>query len=143
MIRTPGSLRFETSTQVIGGSAGGLDVTGSGALAVIDGHDSIRQSIRMILLTRKGERVMRPGFGANLHELVFAPNNESTAGIAIHMVRHAIAQWEPRAKLLDVDAVFDPYGPGSILHISVRYTMRAGGGEEQIHLSLQLQDGVA
>ena len=41
--------------------------------------ESIRQSILIILGTAPGERVMRPHFGCEIHELVYAPNNVNTA----------------------------------------------------------------
>jgi phage baseplate assembly protein W len=43
-------------------------------------EESIKQSIRIILSTVKGERVMRPEFGCGIHELVFAPNDAATRG---------------------------------------------------------------
>jgi hypothetical protein len=47
---------------------------------------------------------MRPEYGCNLRRLVFAPNDETTAGLAIHYVRQAIEQWEPRVEILSLDA---------------------------------------
>ncbi|HJY84306.1 MAG TPA: GPW/gp25 family protein, partial [Candidatus Binatia bacterium] len=44
-------------------------------VAVAAYEESIRQAIRIILFTAKGERVMRPDFGCGIHELVFAPND--------------------------------------------------------------------
>ena len=45
-------------------------------------EESVRQSILIILSTAKGERVMRPDFGCGIHDLVFAPNNATTQGLA-------------------------------------------------------------
>ena len=61
-----------------------LDPTG--AIQLSSGGANIEQSIRIILGTRYGERVMRPTFGCNLKGLVFAPNNQQTAALARHYV---------------------------------------------------------
>jgi len=47
-----------------------------------------RQS-RTILNTAPGQRVMCPEFGCRIHELVFAPCNATTAGMAERYVREA------------------------------------------------------
>lgn len=67
-------------------------------------EESIRESILLILGTIKGERVMRPEFGCGIHELVFSANNISTATLVIFYVEEALKKWEPRIKLINVDA---------------------------------------
>ena len=53
-------------------------------------EQSIKESIRIILFTAKGERVMRPDFGCAIHDLVFAPNNATTRGMAERYVSEAL-----------------------------------------------------
>ena len=60
------------------------------ALATVEGDDAVRQAILLLLTTRPGERVMRRTYGSLLHRLVFAPNDDTTAGLAIHYVRQAL-----------------------------------------------------
>jgi phage baseplate assembly protein W len=72
--------------------------------ALAEYEDSIRQSIRIILSTAKGERVMRPDFGCGIHELVFAPNSAATRGMAESHVSKALLLWEPRIEVLEVRA---------------------------------------
>jgi uncharacterized protein len=79
--------------------------TGNGVqLAMAAEELSVSQSIEIILSTRKGERVMRPGFGCHLDKLLFAPNNAATQALAAFEVREALQLWEPRIELLDVAA---------------------------------------
>lgn len=67
------------------------------------GADHLRQSIRDILLTPLGSRVMRRDYGSRLYELVDRPLNEdTTADIRIATVE-ALARWEPRVEVLQVD----------------------------------------
>lgn len=83
-------------------------------------EESIRQAIWIILSTNKGERVMRPDFGCDLAELVFAPNNAETRGLAGHYVREALAEWEPR--ITDVEVVVSTArSKQEILQIEISY----------------------
>jgi phage baseplate assembly protein W len=48
---------------------------------------------------------MRPEYGCNLFLLIFSPNDNTTAGLAIHYVRQAIDRWEPRVEIESIDAI--------------------------------------
>jgi phage baseplate assembly protein W len=87
------------------------------------GADKVEQSIRVILGTQYGQRVMRPRFGCNLGSLAFAPNNGSTANLARYYVAEGLATWEPRIDVLDVSVVNDNLG-GTLL-IDITYRLRA------------------
>ena len=88
--------------------AGGLTVTPTGAVAMVEGDLAIRQAILLLLSTAPGERLMRPDYGSHLNRLLFAPNDQTTAGLAIHYVRQAMDRWEPRVEIVDLDAEPDP-----------------------------------
>ncbi|MEV0272958.1 GPW/gp25 family protein [Hamadaea sp. NPDC050747] len=103
---------------------GGLGLTSAGTLAMTDGDESVRQALFLLLSTTPGERLMRPGYGSRLHRLLFAPNDDTTAGLAIHYVRQAIARWEPRVDVIDVDAHPDPDAPWRLL-IRLDYRVKA------------------
>jgi uncharacterized protein len=68
-------------------------------IAMVQDDADIRQAIFIILNTAPGERVMRPEFGCNIHEMIFWPANEQTAAIVERMVTDAIKRWEPRITL--------------------------------------------
>lgn len=95
-----------------------------GTIALTGDEDEIRQAIQIILSTAPGQRVMRPDFGCRIRELVFAPNNEATAGLAARYVGEALAQWEPRIRLERVEAVADTENENRLL-IFVDYTIVA------------------
>ena len=89
-------------------------------IALSEGEDSIRESIMIILGTTKGERVMRPDFGCGIWELVFAPNNTSTATLVTFYIKEALLKWEPRIEVLDVSVTPDEE-EGNKLIINVEY----------------------
>ncbi len=88
-----------------------------------DGVQKVEESIRMILGTQHGERLMRPRFGCNLTSLAFAPNDASTANLARYYVEDALKQWEPRIEVMDVDVQNDNLN--AALLINITYRLRA------------------
>ncbi len=94
-----------------------------GEIAMVDSAEDIRQSIRIILGTNPGERVMRPGFGAGLQSLVFEPINTATLALARHRVEQALITWEPRIDTITVSVSAEPE-LGRLL-IDVSYRMRS------------------
>ncbi len=87
------------------------------------GVQKVEESIRIILGTQYGERVMRPTFGCNLKSLVFAPNNDATANLARFYVEDGLARWEPRIDLVSVNVT--PDNINGILLIEIIYKLKA------------------
>jgi phage baseplate assembly protein W len=127
----------------------GLQVTAAGAIGMVDGDASIRQSLLLLLATVPGERVMRPGYGCDIQRLVFAGNDETTAGLAMHYVRRAVERWEPRIEILGLDAGAPDGGPAAphaagadsgTLEIVLDYRIRASGQRRQLSYRLNLAE---
>ncbi len=78
-----------------------------GKIALAKYEESIKESIKIILGTSKGERVMRPDFGCGLSELVYSKNDTAAASLAIFYIQEALKKWEPRIELMKVDANAD------------------------------------
>ena len=95
-----------------------------GRLAYTGGGEKVGQSIRLILSTAPGERLMLPDFGCGVHDLVFEPNTEALRSAIQHRVREALIQWEPRIDVLDV-RVDAPEDQRNGLLIAVDYRIRA------------------
>lgn len=100
----------------------GVDVRGR--IALSRRERDIEEAIVLILLTPKGQRVMRPDFGCQIHDLVFAPNDATTAGLAAYYVEEALAMWEPRIRVLDVRAAADGDRPER-LQVHIDYEIKA------------------
>src|SRR5918995_5351216 len=99
-------------------------VDARGRIALARQERDIEEAIYMILLTPKGQRVMRPEFGCRIHDLLFAPNDATTAGLATYYVEEALVMWEPRIRVLEVDAAPDTLDPARLL-IHIRYEILA------------------
>jgi phage baseplate assembly protein W len=101
-----------------------VGVDARGRIALARREQDIEQAIRIILLTPKGQRVMRPEFGCQIHDLLFAPNDATTAGLAIYYVEEALAMWEPRIRVTEVTADTDAGEPSRLL-ITIHYEILA------------------
>lgn len=145
-MKTVRGIRFEGAE--LGGATSelrrpaGLVLSPAGRLAEVSGHNAVRQAIILLLTTIPGERVMRPGYGCPLHRLMFAPNDATTAGLAIHYVRQSIKRWEPRIEIVRLDAGVDPAAP-SQLTVSLDYRVRSNNQPGHLRFGLDLQGEAA
>ena len=105
-----------------------VGVDGAGSIAMSEFEEDIRESIRIILSTSKGERPMRPDFGCGIHDLVFAPMNNTTIGLIESSVREALTLWEPRIELLSVRVSTEEADLGRLL-VGIDYRVRATNNE--------------
>jgi len=106
-----------------------LDVRGN--VELVHQEQDIEEAMRIILLTRRGERAMRPEFGSELHRLLFAPNDAGTAGEARRYVMEALGRWEPRIEVTDVIAEPDPDIPER-LKIQILYRIPATNSDRNL-----------
>lgn len=102
-----------------------------GQIALAHQEDDVNEAIRLILLTNKGERPMRPEFGSELFKLTFAPNDAATAGLARRYVQESLARWEPRITVTEVDAEPDPNNE-AILRVVIHYHIRATNSDRNL-----------
>jgi len=118
----------------------GLQLSSRGGIAMVGEEASVRQAILLLISTSPGERVMRPDYGCQLRQLVFAPNDDTTAGLAIHYVRQALEKWEKRIRIVDLDAGPHPESPG-VLEIFLEYLVIATHQTDQIVVPVSLTGG--
>ncbi|GAA2095517.1 hypothetical protein GCM10009841_06680 [Microlunatus panaciterrae] len=118
----------------------GLVCNAVGRLERVENAALLRQSLLILLSTFPGERVMRPDYGCELLALAFAPNDDTTAGLAIHYVRQAVERFEPRVRILNIDAARAPDEPHR-LDVVLDYQPRLGGGVDSLSVGLLLDSG--
>jgi len=108
-----------------------LQTNQRGEVALASGETDIQQSIRIILETYPGERVMRPEFGCRARELIFAPRDTTTQRLMAYYVQRALRRWEPRIEVLDVNAYPDSSQDGVLL-VEIQYRIKATHDERSI-----------
>ncbi|MEX0769191.1 MAG: GPW/gp25 family protein [Balneolaceae bacterium] len=74
----------------------------SSSVEMSEEEKDIRESLEILLSTIRGERVMRPDFGTNLHGSLFESMRTSTAARISEDIRRAILFHEPRINLEDI-----------------------------------------
>ena len=100
----------------------GTDVHGKVALSSYE--KSVEESIRIILGTTPGERVMHPDFGCKINDIIFSPSSSKTVSLAVHYIEEAIIKWESRVILKKVYGDVDPDNPG-LINIKIDYEIRS------------------
>lgn len=74
----------------------------SNDITLVKDEDSVKQSIRNLLLTDPGERLMQPFLGAGIKGLLFENITPGVLKLIEEKVKSTINTYEPRAELIDV-----------------------------------------
>ena len=98
-------------------TAGGADVE------MVSGAEDIEQSLRILLGTVPGERVMLESFGCDLERLLFAEADQGLCNTLERLVSNAVLEHEPRIDVNSVD-VSQSVSEASCLLIRIDYTIR-------------------
>lgn len=101
-----------------------LQTNARGEILLVSSAEDIAQSIRVILGTHPGERVMRPNFGCRAHELLFEPRNATTMTLMRKYVEEALRFWEPRIEVLAVNTEASQEQDGAI-YVEIEYRIKA------------------
>tara|TARA_B000000557_G_scaffold44256_1_gene32963 strand:+ start:35 stop:472 length:438 start_codon:yes stop_codon:yes gene_type:complete len=68
---------------------------------------AVKQAVRNLLLTNRGEKPFQPDFGANLNEVLFNLDTEFDPDFVQDLIAEAIKNFEPRALVLSVSVSTD------------------------------------
>ena len=112
----------------------------TGGLAWSDADDNVEQSLRLLLMTRLGERVMRGGFGSRLGELVFRPGSDQNLRALEREVSSNVLKFEPRVEVLDVVAEADAIDATRIT-VALSYRVRRTNTRESLVFPFYLVRG--
>jgi phage baseplate assembly protein W len=93
--------------------------------------EAIEDAIENILLTRKGERVMRPMFGSALEAFLFEPISSATAHKIGLEVLDALSRQEPRIEVQKVEVVAD--------HVIGGYRITIEAVVKELNVSFMMQ----
>lgn len=96
----------------------------TGRIKMSSYEEDIKESIEIILRTRKGERMMMPEFGCDLYEFVYETMDDSSLSRMENAVTDALIIWEPRITDVEVHVSRNQNKEGQ-LDISVKYVVRS------------------
>jgi phage baseplate assembly protein W len=121
--RTDEAPRYD-ATFVGRGLSWPMEVDHTGSIRLTDTAEDIERSMRIVLMTAPGERLMRPQFGCRIWDLLFEPVTPNLLGLIAEAVRQAMAQWEPRVEIEDVKPLPDG-DDGALVRVQISYRVRA------------------
>lgn len=82
---------------------------------------AIKNSIKNIFTTKKGQKILNPDFGCSLEQYLFTPITESNAKAMGSEILRGITKYEPRVKVTNIYVV--PSIDRNSYNISVYYTL--------------------
>jgi phage baseplate assembly protein W len=97
----------------------GNNAVNSSDILVDTDLDAIRNSIKNIFTTRKGQKILSPDFGSNLDQYLFEPVTEVNAQAIGDDILNTINKYEPRVQVLRI--VVDPQADQNQYYVSVIY----------------------
>ncbi len=100
--------------------------------------ESVRQSIKIILQTRPGERLMRPQFGGGLERFLHEPNSLTTRRQIRDLITESLQRWEPRILLDRVDVWEVDERPDTV-RVEIAYRLRRTNQARQMGITLELE----
>ena len=103
-------------------------------------EEDVRESIQIILGTRRNERLMRPDFGAGLEDFVFEPISTTTREALRRRVEEALIDFEPRIDVEKVSVSIDPLRLDRLL-IDIDYRVRSTNTHYNLVFPFYLQEG--
>lgn len=115
---------------------------GGSQMHTVAGLEDIEQSLGLLLSTRPGERLMQDDFGCELSEFLFEEVTDGLVGRLRSVVEDAILHHEPRVRLDGVDVSIDDAVQG-LLHIAIRYTVRATNSRYNMVYPFYLREATA
>ena len=101
--------------------------------------ENIKESIRLILMTGRGERVMRPEFGCGLKQFVYETMDYGTLVRMEQEIKEGLTLWEPRIEEIEVSVA--PGEEQNALMIHISYRVRATNNPYNYVFPFYLQEG--
>lgn len=118
-----------------------FDSRGRTAL-MVSREEDIAQSLRILLFTDPGERVMQPTFGCGLRRMVFEPVHEGTLTTIRGLIEQAVLFFEARIALERIDFDVERV-PEGVLGIELVYTIRTTNTRHNLVFPMYLREASA
>jgi len=87
-----------------------------------DINDQIKDNLKNLILTNRGERLMMNDLGANLQSLVFEYNNEDVVNQVISSISNTVAKYMPFVDLRDFETRVESSSNGNTIGVVVTVT---------------------
>ena len=113
----------------------------TGRFKMSSDDEDIKESIYIILMTRKGERLLMPNFGSNINDFVFEVVNETNLTLMENSIKNSIKTYEKRIRNLNVEISQDSQDSGRLI-INISYIISNINMPGNIVFPFYIQEGV-
>lgn len=115
-------------------SKSGKDYTGKKDVSILTNEQALLESVKNILITEPGERVMNPTFGCPLSKFLFEPINPITTVSIESAITNSIRMFEERVDKLNINISESP--DTNTIDITVLFNMKTSNNVQTLTLSL-------
>ncbi len=77
----------------------------TGDITVLKNDNSVKNSIKNILLTKAGEVLFESNIGCGIHDMLFEPMDSLTKYAMKNEIENALKSFEPRASIVSIEIV--------------------------------------
>ena len=110
------------------------------AVEMVSDINDIEESIKIILSTTPGERLMQPEFGCDLKRLVFEKIDSTLSANLDHLIYHALLNFEPRITFLSTE-ILDQNDSNGLLHVKINFKVIITNSRHNIVFPFYLIEG--
>ncbi|MFC5044857.1 GPW/gp25 family protein [Aquimarina hainanensis] len=113
---------------------------GNASVKLTADEEDIKASLKVLLSTRLGERIMVPEYGCNLEELLFKPLNLTLKTYVKELIKNAILYFEPRIDVEKIEIDQTEEWEGKLL-IVISYKIRVTNSRSNLVFPFYKEEG--
>ena len=113
----------------------------TGRMQMCSGEEDIKEAVRLILFTGKGERVMRPDFGCGIRRYAFSSMSMMDRKGMEEEIKTALVRYEPRITDVEVAVDCGRINEG-VAEIQIGYVVRATNNPYNLVFPYYINEGV-
>lgn len=97
--------------------------------------ESIKQDLKMLVLTNPGERMMDPNYGVGLRRILFEQNTPEVGRIISQSINKQVSIYMNFINVYDIQ-VFTPEGNENAIYVKLVFTIPSFNTTEELNLAL-------
>ncbi|MBQ6968582.1 MAG: GPW/gp25 family protein [Lachnospiraceae bacterium] len=111
----------------------------TGRFMTVSGNQSVKESLYLILMTQRTERLVRPSFGSNMMDYTFMDTGTTMMSILKRDLSETILEQEPRISDLEIETQYRER-QGAVI-ISINYRVAGSNTRDNLVFPFYLDRG--
>lgn len=111
-----------------------------GGIAMAQGEEDVRQSIKILFSTQPGERIMQSDYGCDLNQYMFANMSNQLLSDIERQIYQSVLRYEPRANITNIEFDNSSMSHG-ILNVVINYCLRGSDQKGKFSTQLDIVNG--